>query len=185
MAAAFAKRASAKGIRMNLLNEILKEHSKKQTTKVVKWVGEDAKRFEELMNLFLKEGGVVTQRASAMVGYCGVEQSQLLKPWNKKLLDYMEVQGTHPAVRRNILRIYQFVPVPAKFQGRLVDTCFRFLTSKDEPIAVKAFAMTILKKIAKENPDLKQEVKMVVEELLPYASPGIKARAKCLFRELQ
>jgi hypothetical protein len=37
----------------NLKEEILKEHSKKQTLKIAKWVGNNKKRLDELLNLFL------------------------------------------------------------------------------------------------------------------------------------
>jgi hypothetical protein len=169
---------------MNLRNEILREHSKRQAEKLVKWVGDDPARFAELMRLFLTDEALVVQRAAWVVGNSGIDHPELLTPWNSKLIEYLKKPGTHPAVRRNIVRVYQFVPVPKRLQGKLVDICFRLLTSKDEPIAVKAFSMTILKHIALENPDLKSELILVVEEMLPYASAGIRARARCLFRDL-
>ena len=48
---------------MNLLNEILKEHSKAQILKIVKYVGSDQLRFDELIKLFLNGPYRVTQRA--------------------------------------------------------------------------------------------------------------------------
>ena len=43
---------------MNLKEEILKEHSKKQCDAIVKYIGNDKKRFAELMKLFLKANTV-------------------------------------------------------------------------------------------------------------------------------
>ncbi len=37
---------------MNLRSEILKEHSKKQTDKIVRYIGTDQKKFDELVELF-------------------------------------------------------------------------------------------------------------------------------------
>src|SRR5919112_903210 len=40
---------------MNLREELLKEHSKVQCNKIVQWVGNSEKRFEELFHLFLTD----------------------------------------------------------------------------------------------------------------------------------
>ncbi len=41
---------------MKLRETILKEHSKANCMRIVKWVGNDQKRFDELFNLFLNDG---------------------------------------------------------------------------------------------------------------------------------
>jgi hypothetical protein len=168
----------------DLREEILREHSKKQTAKIVKWVGDDAERFDELINLFLKDEYRVVQRSAWMVGNCGIDHPEFLKPYFQKLITYLAQPDTHPAVRRNILRIFQFVEIPKKFHGRMIDLCIKFLISKDEPIAVKAFAMTVASNIAQANPELKSELRMIIEDMLPYGSAGIRARAKHVLKEL-
>lgn len=170
---------------MNLREEILREHSRKQTTKIVRWVGTDAERFKQVMQLFLKDEYRVVQRIAWVVSECSIAHPELIKPYFKKLTSYLAKEGTHPAVRRNILRIFQFVEQPEGVQGTLVDLCFRFLTSKDEPVAVKAFAITVLSNIAEENPELKPEVRMVIEQIAPYSSAAIRSRARCAMKALQ
>ena len=49
---------------MNLHAAILKEHTKAQTDRIVKYVGNDPKRFAELMQLFLKGEPRVVQRSA-------------------------------------------------------------------------------------------------------------------------
>jgi hypothetical protein len=49
---------------MNLREEILKEHSKAQSNKIVSWIGNSQKKFDELFNLFLNDEYRVTQRAA-------------------------------------------------------------------------------------------------------------------------
>ena len=48
---------------MNLRSEILAEHSKAQTNKIIEWVGNSQQRFDELINLFLGDEYRITQRA--------------------------------------------------------------------------------------------------------------------------
>lgn len=39
---------------MNLRSEILAEHSKAQTNKIIQWIGSSQQRFDELMKLFFE-----------------------------------------------------------------------------------------------------------------------------------
>ncbi|MBI3511307.1 MAG: hypothetical protein HY064_11630 [Bacteroidetes bacterium] len=55
---------------MNLRKTILEEHSKNQTMKIVKWVGNDRERFSELMKIFLRYEYRLTQRAGWPMSYC-------------------------------------------------------------------------------------------------------------------
>ena len=63
----------------NLREEILKEHSRAQCSKIAKWVGNDQKRFDELLQLFLNDEYRVTQRAGWPLGYCVEAHPELIK----------------------------------------------------------------------------------------------------------
>jgi hypothetical protein len=49
---------------MILRDAILREHSKANTSAIVKWIGDDKQRFRGLMDLFLEGEYRVTQRAA-------------------------------------------------------------------------------------------------------------------------
>jgi hypothetical protein len=88
------------------------------------------------------------------------------------------------AVKRNLLRALQFVKVPSRYQGRIADCCFAFLTGK-EPIAIKVFAMTVLANLAAENHELKNEIIPIIESQLPFGSAGFISRARKVLRQLR
>ncbi|MGZ3866713.1 MAG: hypothetical protein ACXVNM_08670, partial [Bacteroidia bacterium] len=71
---------------MNLRSEILREHSKKQCVKIVKWVGNDKNRFTELMNLMLHDEYRIAQRAAWPVSYCEEEYPSLMRPWYGRVI---------------------------------------------------------------------------------------------------
>ncbi len=168
---------------MNLHEEILREHSKSQTLKIVKYIGNDKKRFAELMNLFLGNTYRITQRAAWAVSYCSEEHPELIAPYLERMLDNLN-QPVHVAVKRNTMRTLQDIDIPKKLQGKAADICFQLLCSKDEPIAVKVFSMTVLHNLSKQHPDLKNELRMAIEEQLPYASAGFKSRGTKILKEL-
>ena len=74
---------------MNLREEILKEHSKKQTQKIVSFIGDDKKLFAQLMKLFFANEYRVTQRSAWVVSECFQNHPDLvdiyLKSFNSRV----------------------------------------------------------------------------------------------------
>ena len=169
---------------MNLRETILEEHSRSQANKIIRWVGNDKKRFAELMHLFTSDEYRVVQRAGWPLSDIVIAQPELIKPYLAKLVKLLSKKGMHNAMIRHVLRILQFVELPAKYHGEVVNACFDYLLKSEYPIAYKAFAMTVLLNITKHEPELRRELKIVIEEMMKEGSPGIKARGKHVLKEL-
>lgn len=168
---------------MDIKKELLKEHSKRQTTKVVKYIGKDPKRFNMLIKLFLEGPYQVTQRAAWPLSYCVETHPKIINPHLKSVLKMLDKRDAHDAVKRNILRFLQGIEIPKRFYGIVTNRCFALMDPK-EPIAVRVFAMTVLGNIAKEEPDLKKELRIVIEDQLPFASAGFLSRARKVLHKL-
>jgi hypothetical protein len=169
---------------MDLKKEILKEHSKKQMLKIVDYVGDNPGRFKSLIEVYLAGPYRVTQRAAWPVGLCVERHPSLIRPHLKKILDYLRRPGIHNAVKRNTIRLLQFIDIPARNQGQVAALCFEYLESKKEPVAVKACSMIVLSRIVRNEPDLQKELRVLIEDQLPYASPGFRVRAMKTLAEL-
>jgi hypothetical protein len=169
---------------LNLRNTILEEHSRAQSNKIIKWVGEDKKRFAELVHLFLTGEYRVVQRAGWPLSDIAIQHPAMIKPYIGKFVKLFSKKGMHEAMIRNVLRVLQFVDIPAKYHGELVNACFDFLLKSEYPIAYKAFSMTVLLNITKQEPELKRELKIVIEEMMKEGSPGIKARGRMVLKKL-
>lgn len=171
---------------MNLLKTLESGQSKSQTTAITRYIGEDKKKFRELMDLFLKGENVVVQRAAWPLSEVAIKNPNLIKPYIDKLIKKLAEPGQHPAVPRNILRIFQFMDMPEKYQGQLVDLCFRFIMSETQPVAVRAFAITTATRICKYYPELQNELLIILNELsaLPQTA-AINVRIKFALKELQ
>ncbi|HAP35637.1 MAG TPA: hypothetical protein DCQ28_06720 [Bacteroidetes bacterium] len=171
-------------ISFDLESEILKEHSKRQTVKIVSWINGDETRFAQLMQQFLCGEPRIVQRSSWIVSLCIENHPSLIKPWLSKIVKRAGEKNIHNAVKRNVVRALQFVDIPRSQQGRAANLCFYFLQNVGEPVAVKAFSMTVLANIAVQEPDLKQEIKLVIEQMLPYGSAGIQSRGRKVLKQL-
>ena len=169
---------------MNLRDTILEQHSRAQSDKIINWVGDDKKRYAELVHLFLTDEYRVVQRAAWPLSDIGIKYPALVKPYLEKFVKLLSDKEKHPAVARNILRTLQFIEIPAKHHGEVVNACFEFLLKSEYPIAFKAFAMTVLANITTKEPELKRELKIVIEEMMKEGSPGIKARGRMVLKQL-
>ena len=140
---------------MKLKEEILKEHSKAQCTKIVKWVGSSQQRFDELFSLFLNDEYRVVQRSAWPVSYCADAHPVLISKHWKELMQNLKKPNLHDAVKRNSIRLMQGIELPKAYHGAIMDMCFIYLESPKESLAVKVFSMSVLGNLAKSIPKLK------------------------------
>lgn len=167
---------------MDLLKAITKEHSKAQCDKVVRYIGNDKTRFAELMKLFLQGEYRIIQRAAWPVSYCVRNYPELITPYYKQILPLLHKPGVHDAVVRNIVRLLQFVTIPKRHHGTIMNACFEFIGSNDTAVAVKAFSLTVLQNLSKEYPEIKPELKLIIEERWSYETAAFKSRAKKILK---
>lgn len=170
---------------MNLESEILREHSKHQCVRIARWIGTDTKRFRELMDLFLKGEYRITQRAAWIIQHCADQHVSLVIPYIERMIDRMIEPNVHDAVKRNVVRILQDIEIPRRLSGKVATVCFDWLASAKEPVAVKVFSMSVLANIAKQEPDLKNEIRILIEQQMPMGSAGFKSRGKKVLRQLE
>ena len=167
---------------MNIRDEILKEHSKKQTRKIATYIGTDETKFRELMELFFANEYIVTQRGAWVVNECAEKHPELIRPYLKKMLDYLATPDLHIAVKRNTMRILHYVDIPKNLLGRVATISFDFYASPSEAIAVKVHSMYVLEKICKMEPELIPEFRLLFEQQLPFAPPAIIACGRKVFK---
>lgn len=168
---------------MDIKKELLFEHSKSQALKISNYIGNDQNRFDELMTLFFDTEYRVTQRAAWVVSHCADKYPELIEPYIEPMILNLKKDIT-VAVQRNTLRVLQEKEMPNTIIGDAADICFKILESAKEPIAVKVFAMTLLANICKKVPELKNELKILIEDQLPYGSAGFKSRANKILKKL-
>jgi hypothetical protein len=170
---------------MNLKAAALREHSKAQCNKIVKYIGNDPKKFAELVNVFLAGPYRVAQRISWPLSCCIEQNTTLIHPHLTKILKYVQKPDVHDAVKRNVVRLLQFVDIPGKNHGTAVNICFKFFNDNREPIAVRVFSMTVLASLAREIPELKNELILLIEDQLSYGSAGFVSRGRKLLKKLK
>jgi hypothetical protein len=163
---------------MNLRDEILKEHSRKNCDAIVAWVGKSQQRFDELFTLFTNDEYRVVQRSAWPMSYCVEAHPQFIKKYFGTLLKNIKKPNIPDAVKRNTLRLLQFVDIPEKYHGEIMNICFEIVQSMQEKPAVKMFSLVVLDKLANTYPEIKQELLLIIETQMPYESLAFKSRGK-------
>jgi len=170
---------------MDIRKQILKEHTKENCLKIVDWVGNNSSRFNKLFSLFLNDEYRVTQRAAWPMSYCVIAHPGLMKNNFGKLINNLQKPEIHNSIKRNTVRLLQSVNFPEKYEGIIMDICFKYVASPDEAVAVKAFSLTILGKLAKKYPEIIPEIKLQIEDQIDHQTPAFKSRANALLKEFQ
>ena len=163
---------------MHLRNQILKEHTKQNCNAIVEWVGNDVSRFNQLFKLFLNDEYRVTQRAAWPISYCVIAHPEFMKNNLAKLLSNLQKPNIHDSIKRNAVRILQSIIIPEKYEGVIMDLCFKYIESPTEAVAIKAFSLTVLGNLAEKYPEIIPEIKLLIEDQVPHQTAAFKVRAK-------
>lgn len=163
---------------MNIRDALLDVHSKAQVKRIADYIGDDPQRFAELMKLLLGPVYRLSQRAAWPVSYCVERHPALIQPYFGKLALQLERVDAHPAVRRNVARLLQFVDIPTRYQGRIFDACYNLVADPAEPVAVRCFSLSVAANIAKGNRELLDELRVIIAKNAQVSTPGFSARAR-------
>lgn len=170
---------------MKLRDQILKEHSKANCNAIVKWIGFSQQRFDQLFDLFLNDEYRVVQRAAWPLSYSVIAHPEFIQKHFSKLLRNLQKPNLHNSVKRNTIRLLQDISIPVRFHGQVMNICFEYIISAGEAIAVKAFALNVLNNLSKQYPEIKAELKTIIEDRWDYESPAFHSRAKKIFKKLK
>jgi hypothetical protein len=168
---------------MDLKKELEQRYSQARNKKLVNLIGQDPGKFAALADHFFGQDLLVAQQAITVMSFCADKYPILIKPYLDRIILQLNNQPS-VGVKRGILRILQHQDIPRDLQGLVADICFQYLAAQ-EPPAIKAFALSVLANLARMEPDLNQELKLVIEDQMPYASPAFKSRANKILQALE
>ena len=96
-------------------------------------------------------------------------------------------QPHHEAILRNTMRLLHSLPdIPDSVLGLAADAAFRYLEDPSVSIAVRAFSIRVLGKICKKEPDLKEELRILLEDMLEFEkAPGIITSGRDVLKQIR
>lgn len=156
------------------LEDLLKlEQSRKIVDQVINIACSNPESFEALWSLFAKIKEPSSRRALWAIDIMTEHQLYLKERHLSFLIEKLPF-FKHDGYKRHSLRMIERNNIPERLKGQLMDTCFKFLESSTEPVAVKMFSLKILSKIAEEEPLICRELIDIIEIQMEEATPGLK-----------
>lgn len=168
---------------MNIEAELQNQSTRRQAEKIAKYVSVNRQRMAELMDIFFNGHFRMNQKASWPMNIVADRHPEMLKPYLKQLIDNLD-NDLHDTVKRNTVRVLQFIYIPGELLGKTADKCFQYLASGDQPVAVKVFSMTVLYNICLREPGLKNELQLLIESQMDTGSAGFKSRGRKILAKL-
>ncbi len=170
---------------MDLIKHLEIENSKANWQIIVDYVGSDADRFREVTELFITGERHIVQRIGQPFGTISEKYPHLIFPYIPELINYLK---TNPidAVKRNVMRSFQWIELPEEFVGEIFDLGMLFLKTQSEPKAIKVFSLTVLRQICERYPELTTEVIFQLEIVMKGdESAGVLSRGSKEMQKLK
>lgn len=169
---------------MKIRELLQREFSLENTLKTRDFIGEDPLLFHELMDIYLKGDKTMAPRAAWVLSHVHDQYPHLTDLYVPEIIELLSKPAGHDAIKRNGLRILMEKRIPEEYLGICADFCFNFLNGREEPVAVKVNAMSILKGIVLRVPELKDELVFSIEEQYPFQTAGFKNRAQKVLKAI-
>ena len=138
-----------------------------------------------MFDLFLNDEYRVTQRAAWPISYCVIAHPQFIAGKFNQLIYNLKKPGIHNAIKRNTVRLLQAVAIPEEYEGEIMNLCFRYVEDPAEAVAVKAFSLSVLGRLAIKYPDIIPEIQLLIHEQLSHQTAAFKRRAEDLLKRFE
>jgi hypothetical protein len=166
-------------MREKLKQMILDGNSRFNTDRVAIYIGADEKLFAELIYLMHNSPAPIPLRSSWIMSVVTDNYPWLVNPYFRILIDNLPSYN-HTGIVRNVLRLFSLIEVPEEYAGEIYNLSCDFFVNAKMPIAVRVNAMQILYNIALKEPDLRNELILLLEDNLEGVSAGVISRANKL-----
>lgn len=168
---------------MDYVLQLTLEHSKRNTERIAKAIGNDPKEFKKLIDIIYKAEAPLPHRASWLLAVISGKHPELIKPYVTKFVN--TVKDLKPdGIKRNVMQALASQKIPEVHRSKLLDICFELMFASKEPVAVKVWAMEAAANIVLLHPELKEELLAVIEDQKEKNSVAFSARAKQILKRL-
>lgn len=167
---------------ITLENLLLRDQSRANTDFLIEILTNKPGLFDEFWEIMLENREPVSRRAAWVVDYYCELHPLPLSSRIEELASGLNGFSSD-GLKRHAMRMLSRSELPVENLGVLTDISFKWLQSKTETVAVKAYCMIILEKVSEKYPEFITELSDIIEYQMDEATPGFKNLAKkVLFR---
>ena len=153
---------------MDLRKHLLDRNLKWNWDGIATYCVKNPSAIQQIVDYCQDEEVHVQQNAGAVLGKLIDHDKELLDAYATQIVSLIE-KDVHDAVKRAVMRIYQWAEISEEIEGELFEFVINALKSQEAAIAIKAFGMTVARRICEKYPEL-------AAELIPYLEVIIEER---------
>ncbi len=166
-----------------LTNQIENCNSKVDALICAEYIVKNPELLDFLFEIIKKEEHKKNWRAAWILDHVYASKPQLLNGYENRMIQLF-MQTKSSSIQRIIGKLLSFSHIKDKADGDFLNKCFELLIAAQTPVAVKVHAMQLIFNISDKYPELKPELKIVIEENIPHNSVGFKSRANKILKKL-
>lgn len=167
----------------NIKEAVLSIGSKEDAQALADWMDNDPEKFADLWNCILSKDNPLSWRSAWVMDKLTAKHPQLLLPYREELVQQLEIDHD-PGVHRAVLKAIVRNPIPEDVQGFLFDYAIKHLLNPQSYAAIQAHSMTIAYEIAKDIPELKEELRAVITDQAEHNTAAYKSRARQILKKM-
>ncbi|HTF80229.1 MAG TPA: hypothetical protein VL947_00835 [Cytophagales bacterium] len=174
-------------IENDLVSKILRAKSRQSWQGLARECASDPMQITYLLDILLSSQPRLQQCASNVVNHYFELHPEQLSAYAATIIQALQPRVVPSAVKRTVMRLMQQVSLNHLSEtdfGFLVDRCFGYLQDANEAIAVRAFSLTIAHKASLIHPELRNELKPILNHVMDYGSAAEKSRARKILKSL-
>ena len=153
-----------------------------RSQQVVKLVSRQPERFPELLKCLWQEDPVIRMRAADAAEKVTLTHPELLNPHKQELLGLLD-EAQQIELRWHLALMLPRLTLSGQERARAAASLQRYL--EDRSSIVKTFALQGLADLARQDAQLREPARRIIEERLRTGTAAMKARARKLLKELQ
>ena len=169
---------------MNSLSDlIMAEHSRHQADFIVDIVLSQPSYLDELLHIVFQNREPISRRASWPLRIISERDINILESHVPVIIKRLpEIDNV--AIQRAFLAILVNVKIPKENYGELLQFTCEILLNPGSPVASLIYSTDIFYKISINEPELLNELKLMLEQLLPYGSAGVKSKCRKTIKKI-
>lgn len=170
---------------INMIRDLLRnKYSKEGMLEIVEILRQHPERIQVVMDCFFGDDPKLSQRAAWSTAHISDQLPHLLDPYLPAMVRHLKQADLHDAIPRNTIRMLERHPIPADLHGEVVSICFDYLADPKTTVGIKCFSMSVIWKICQYEPDLTNELKLLIEEQMDYQTNGFKSRGRRILKAI-
>ena len=161
---------------MNLSEVIMAEHSKAQAAMIADIIIQKPGLLDELMKIIFAEEEPLLRRAAWPLRFIHERNKYIFNNYFPIIITKLpEIKSI--AIQRNLLYILAYSHIPEFYYGRLLDFTSKILLNTSSSVASIIYSIDIFYNLSKNEPELLNELKLMIELLIPHATAGIRSKS--------